>query len=121
MKPSKTENRFQILGVNDDRDFCECCGKQGLSRVVWIEDKETGEIRHFGTTCATSPAKGFDLEKQIKSAIRKFRSIIEQRWRKAMRIYRDQGGKMEQFTDKQGCPGIRVADRLAYEAILNKL
>ena len=42
----------RILGINDDRDFCQCCGKTGLRRVVWIENLETGSIRHFGTTCA---------------------------------------------------------------------
>lgn len=43
----------KILGINDDRDFCFCCGKEGLTRVVWIQNEETGEIVHFGTTCAT--------------------------------------------------------------------
>lgn len=66
--------RFLVLGINDDRDFCECCGKQGLKRVVWIHDTELGEVKHFGSVCATQPQKGFGpaVEKQIKSAIREF-------------------------------------------------
>lgn len=49
---SNTESNFKVLGVNDDRDFCECCGKQNLKRVVWLEDLRTGAIEHRGTTCA---------------------------------------------------------------------
>lgn len=64
--------RFEILGINEDRDFCECCGKTNLKRVVWIQDNELGEIKHFGTVCAQQPVKGFGpaATKQIKSAIR---------------------------------------------------
>ena len=64
--------RFQILGINEDRDFCECCGKTDLKRVVWIQDNELGEIKHFGTVCAQQPVKGFGpaAVKEIKSAIR---------------------------------------------------
>jgi hypothetical protein len=61
--------RFQVLSVNDDRDFCECCGKTGLKRVVFIQDNETGEVKHFGTSCAMSPVKGFGIDKEIKAAI----------------------------------------------------
>lgn len=67
-------SRFKVLGINDDRDFCECCGKANLQSVVWIEDTETGDIRHFGSTCATAPAKGFGLDREIKSAIRSYKA-----------------------------------------------
>lgn len=79
--------RFQILGVNDDRDFCECCGKQGLKRVVWIQDNELSEVKHFGTVCATQPAKGFgpDVEKAIKSAVRKAAELQKSGWSYAWR------------------------------------
>lgn len=46
------EVNYKLLGVNDDKDFCSCCGKQGLKRVVWMEDNRTGEVNHFGTHCA---------------------------------------------------------------------
>jgi hypothetical protein len=54
---------FKILGVNDDKDFCQCCGKDSLKSVVWIENLETGEVQHFGSTCATKPAKAFGITK----------------------------------------------------------
>lgn len=63
-----TESRKKVLGVNDDQDFCCCCGKEGLRRVVWIEDIETGEVAHFGTTCAAKNAPA--LFGEIKESIR---------------------------------------------------
>jgi hypothetical protein len=62
--------RFEVKGINDDRDFCMCCGKTGLKRVVWIEDTETSEVNHYGVVCATNPAKAFGLKKEIQSAVR---------------------------------------------------
>lgn len=85
-------DRFKILGVNDDRDSCECCGRTGLKRVVWIEDTETGTIRHFGTTCATKPEKGFDT-KAIKRAIRDYQDRELNAWNYAHRKYRAAGGE----------------------------
>lgn len=75
--------RFEVLGVNDDESTCQCCGKEGLARVVWIEDNETGEILHFGTTCAKAPAKGFQLDKQINAAVRAHDKALAEIERKA--------------------------------------
>lgn len=67
---------FKILAVNDEQNFCECCGRKNLKRVVWIENLDTGEIKHFGTTCAMSPSKeGFD-KKEIKKAISAHQNFI---------------------------------------------
>ena len=67
-------SRFVVKGVNDEQNFCSCCGKSGLKRVVWIEDTETGVVSHFGTTCAESPAKAFGVTAEIRAAVRKFQS-----------------------------------------------
>ncbi len=64
---------FKILGVNDDKDFCECCGKSGLKSVVWIENLETGLVQHFGSVCATNPSKAFGITK--KDIARKIKEI----------------------------------------------
>lgn len=75
-------NRYQFLGVNDDRDFCECCGKVDLKRVVWIEDLEEGTIKHFGVVCAQNPAKAFGnkVSASIRSAATNFdRRVRESR------------------------------------------
>lgn len=86
---------FQIIGVNDTRDFCECCGRKGLKRVVWILEVETGEHKHFGTSCAMSPAKGFGLDKEIKAAVREHDHQLKTRWRVASHAYRAAGGTYE--------------------------
>lgn len=76
-----TASRFVIKGINDEQDTCSCCGKTGLQRVVWIEDTDTGDINHFGTSCATRPAKGFGITtKEINVEIRKFEAAqVKQR------------------------------------------
>jgi len=64
--------RFAVKGINDEQSFCSCCGKQGLKRVVWIEDTETGDINHFGTSCAENPAKAFGVTSEIRKAVREY-------------------------------------------------
>jgi hypothetical protein len=71
--------RFKVLAVNDDKDFCECCGKSNLKKVVWIKDVETGEIQHFGSTCAVRNFKGsFEkIEREIFSATKRTKRDLE--------------------------------------------
>lgn len=85
--------RYQVLEVSDSRDFCECCGKTGLKRVVFIRDTETDEVKHFGTTCAASPVKGFGVDKEIKAAIAKFSNFEKCLNSMSHYDYRKQGGK----------------------------
>lgn len=84
---------FRVLAVNDDKDFCQCCGRSGLKRVVWIEDEQAGEIKHFGTTCATSPAKGFEVDKALQVAITRWNDLCKTRGHRAFRLYRNAGGQ----------------------------
>jgi hypothetical protein len=69
--------RFVVKGVNDEQNFCCCCGRDNLKRVVWIEDTETGAISHFGTTCAEAPAKAFGVTSEIRAAVRKFQATAK--------------------------------------------
>jgi hypothetical protein len=80
----------KILGINDDRDFCQCCGKTGLRRVVWIENIETGTVRHFGTYCAGKNAPA--LFGEIKAAKKADDNRDAQAWSTAHRQYRREGG-----------------------------
>ena len=91
MKTNDTP-KFKVLGINDDEDFCMCCGKVGLAKVVWVEDMETGEIKHFGTTCAKQPAKGFNLP-EIKKAERAYKSANQQAHCRAHQLYKKAGAK----------------------------
>ncbi|CAB3894334.1 hypothetical protein N7638_17440 [Achromobacter mucicolens] len=86
-------SRFAVLGVTDDRDFCQCCGRQGLKRVVWIEDGESGAVRHFGTTCATAPAKGFGVAPAVKAAIARYEDAQRLFWTRVNTEYRRRGGR----------------------------
>lgn len=86
-------SRFEVVGVNDERDFCECCGKAGLKRVVWIRDTESGDVMHFGTSCATSPAKGFNLDTEVKKAISVFQSRERAFNAAVYQTYKREGGK----------------------------
>ena len=91
------EARFRVLGVNDDRDFCECCGKTGLKRVVFIEDRELGGIKHFGTTCAMNPAKNFDkMAVETLVSVKKFMASLDRnKWKDVSFQYKNRmGGKM---------------------------
>ena len=73
-------SRFQIKGIDDTQDTCSCCGKTGLKRVVWIEDKQTGNIECFGTSCATNPEKCFGVSvSDINKAIRTYKSELAQK------------------------------------------
>src|SRR5919201_1781619 len=43
--------RARVLGVVDDVDQCDCCGKQGLKRTVALE-WDDGSTTYYGTDCA---------------------------------------------------------------------
>lgn len=110
-------NRYQLVAVNDTRDFCECCGRKGLKRVVWIVDLETGEEKHFGTTCAMSPSKSFGLDREIKQFIREAERATKIRWSRAWFLYRKAGGTTEHFAPGQWRANDRaLLDRCFEEA-----
>lgn len=63
---------MKLLGVTDERETCDCCGKRGLKRVVALE-KKSGEVVYYGSNCAAlalygkktpALAKRIDLEAQ---------------------------------------------------------
>lgn len=88
---------YTIIGVNDDKKYCMCCGKQNLKRVVWIRNDDTQEVKHFGTTCALDPSKGFGLERDIKAAINKANEAIKQATIATHKKYREMGGTYAQI------------------------
>lgn len=86
---------FKVLGVNDDSDTCDCCGKTGLKKVVWIEETLSGAINKFGVVCAANPAKAFGLKSEIKSAESGWKRTLDHAWRLAHAEYRKAGGKYQ--------------------------
>lgn len=59
------KERAKLLGIVDDTDTCECCGKRGLKRVAVIEMPD-GRIVRYGTTCA-SYALGNYIKNEIET------------------------------------------------------
>lgn len=61
-------NRYTFEGVTDEVSTCDCCGREGLKRVIALS--EEGVVSYYGTTCASHllkiPAK--DVTKAAKSA-----------------------------------------------------
>jgi hypothetical protein len=109
--------KFKVLAVNDDSDCCECCGKTGLKRVVWIENTETGEIRHFGVVCATKPEKGFECEKEINTAISVFEQAERFAHKKAWQLYKQAAGSVVTMA---GGYGVEAADKALYKSCLEQ-
>lgn len=95
-------NRFQVVGVNDERDFCECCGRKNLKRVVWVRDTETDDVKHFGTTCAVAPAKGFQIEREVKDALDTYTRQQQIIFRAAYTEYKKRGGVYVAHPTKAG-------------------
>ena len=64
---------MKILGITDERDSCDCCGKNGLKRTVALETA-MGEFVFYGTTCAANalkrPAKDVRTEARTAQAAR---------------------------------------------------
>jgi hypothetical protein len=91
---STTARQFKILGICDNINACDCCGKTDLQKTVAIENCETGVIGYFGTTCAMQPSKCFGFEKrEINSALSHFKARQQSYYAKVSRIYKERGGK----------------------------
>lgn len=56
-----TQAKFRVLGTNDDKSDCLCCGRHGLKSVVWLQPlddhgEDCGEPVHFGRVCGARAA-----------------------------------------------------------------
>jgi len=69
--------KFRVMGTNDDASHCECCGRQGLRRVVWMQplDEDGNEVGvpiPFGRVCAAKAAGwGYGSASAIETRIAK--------------------------------------------------
>jgi hypothetical protein len=69
--------RFGTRGTTSDITTCDCCGKSDLKQTVIIVGldeggAETGDLRHYGSTCA---AKALGLtHKAVKGASQSFKA-----------------------------------------------
>ena len=51
--------KYKLMGSSDDANYCSCCGRQGLKRVVWLAPLDVdGNIEDepapYGTSCAAT-------------------------------------------------------------------
>jgi hypothetical protein len=55
-KEYSIENKYKVLGFNDDECNCDVCGRQELKGTYAIEDLSTGEIFRAGSVCGAKMA-----------------------------------------------------------------
>jgi hypothetical protein len=81
---------MKVIGMSDDVNTCDCCGKTDLKRTVVLQDNETGETFHYGTTCATKRSNGCinaeERKNKIKKAIIHAEYISSSRYRKDLKL-----------------------------------
>lgn len=51
------EEFMKVLGITDEINVCECCGKTNLKRAVALETA-SGEVVHYGVDCADRAING---------------------------------------------------------------
>lgn len=47
----ETKMQATIIGITDEVNHCDCCGKSNLKRTVIL--KIDGEVQHYGCDCAS--------------------------------------------------------------------
>lgn len=63
---------MRILGVSDEVDACECCGRQKLKRTIALELPD-GSATYYGTSCAAQ-ALGWEA-KTVRAEARKAQQV----------------------------------------------
>lgn len=78
---------YKLLGISDETDTCEVCGKRHLKRILVLEDKETNAVIRCGTDC------GSRLLYDAKSGIRVKESVLndEHKHLSIIKGWRDKG------------------------------
>lgn len=54
---------MKIIAITDERNFCECCGKKNLKKVVVLQN-EAGTHLFYGVNCA---AKAMGINQKYKN------------------------------------------------------
>lgn len=47
-----SNGKFRAVGTDDAVNSCDCCGRKDLKYTVIMLNDETGDVVHFGSTCA---------------------------------------------------------------------
>ena len=78
------EQKYKILGFNDDQTSCDICGKEELRGTYAMEDMETGVIFRAGSTCGATMA-GWSI-KELKQI---FKAGEKEKMEKAKQEFRN--------------------------------
>lgn len=68
MDTATARRAFRYLGITDESDSCDCCGKTGLKRVVGLEHIDSGEVVRYGTSCAARALGTRYADRELKAA-----------------------------------------------------
>ncbi len=59
--------RYELQGIENHDYICDFCGKKHISRCFVVLDRETGEVKRFGSSCIVR-ALGVSM-KEIKADV----------------------------------------------------
>ncbi len=96
--------RFTMLGISDDIDHCDCCGRTGLKRTVALHPtSDASDIRYYGTSCAAAALRtsAGRVTKVAQAAQAAADAAAEQRARFAATLERIDAALAEADTDLQ--------------------
>jgi hypothetical protein len=67
-----------ILGINSDKDTCDCCGKKNLKRVIWLQFEGSDAVA-YGTSCAAKAlgVNGTYSAKDAEKVVHAYQSGLE--------------------------------------------
>jgi hypothetical protein len=71
--------KYTLNKINNEAEFCTCCGKQGLSKVAWLTD-QNAETNHYGVVCAGKLLSASDKKnvKGLTLQIAKYDAAVQQ-------------------------------------------
>jgi hypothetical protein len=53
---TSTQSTYRIKGTNSDETTCACCGRDDLTKVIWLAELDAdgaeSQAEPYGTTCA---------------------------------------------------------------------
>ena len=70
------ENKYKVLGFNDDECTCDICGKSELKGTYAIEDLSNGEIFRAGSSCGAKMA-GWTTKELVKKYNLREKEILD--------------------------------------------
>lgn len=58
---------FKVLGITDEKNVCECCGKTNLKCCVALESESENGVVYYGRDCAAKAILGNNKSSAMKT------------------------------------------------------